>query len=111
MSTETIFMAELPNNAELGEISEGTYITWITPEQLKELAALPTKVMTEMYRVNDAVTLEGQRLVSDTLYIDVPTDLPEIEFTDSSTKSFMKKSTITHGVKGLEIYKDGKQSK
>lgn len=108
MSTETIFMAELPNNAELGEISEGTYITWITPEQLGEL---PTKVMTEMYRVNDAITLEGQRLVSDTLYIDVPTDLPEIEFTDSSTKSFMKKSTITHGVKGLEIYKDFKQSK
>lgn len=111
MSSETIFMAELPNNAELGEISEGTYITWITPEQLEKLDEFPTMVMTEMYRVNDAITLEGQRLVSDTLYIDVPTDLPEIEFTDSSTRSFMKKSTITHGVQGLEIYKDGKQSK
>ncbi|MFJ7736440.1 M60 family metallopeptidase [Lysinibacillus sp. NPDC097287] len=111
MSSETIFMAELPNNAELGEISEGTYITWITPEQLEKLPKLPSKVMTEMYRVNDAITLEGQRLVSDTLYIDVPTDLPEIEFTDSSTRSFMKKSTITHGVQGLDIYKDFKEIK
>ena len=111
LSTETIFMAELPINAELGEISEGTYITWITPEQLEKLAEYPTKVMTEMYRVNDAITLEGQRLVSDTLYIDVPTTLPEIEFTDSSTRSIMKKSTITHGVQGLDIYKDFNQIK
>lgn len=111
LATETIFMAELPNNAELGEISQGTYITWITPDELGKLAKLPTKVMTEMYRVNDAITLEGQRLVSDTLYIDVPAVLPEIEFTNSSTRSFMKKSTITNGIQGLDIYKDFKQIK
>ena len=32
----------------------------------------------ELYRVNDALTNEGQRLVSDSLYVDVPENLPSI---------------------------------
>ena len=67
--------------------------------------------MTELYRVNDAITLEGQRLVSDTLYIDVPTELPEIEFTDNSSQRVMKKSSISRNVQGLDIYKDFRQVK
>ena len=99
LSNETIFLAQLPNGTDLGEISEGTYITWITPEELAKLDKLPSKVMVEMYRVNDAETLEGQRLVSDTLYVDVPETLPELEFTDSAAKQVAKKARINAGLK------------
>ena len=37
------------------------------------------KVKAELYRVDDALTLEGERLVSDSLEIDVPEKLPIIE--------------------------------
>ena len=99
LSTETIFLAELPNGTDLGEISEGTYITWITPDELAKLDQLPSKIMVEMYRVNNAETLEGQRLVSDTLYVDVPETLPELEFTNSTTKQMAKKVSFNQGTK------------
>lgn len=104
LSTETIFMAKLPSGAELGEISSGTYITWITPEQLEKME-LPSAIMKEMYRVNDAETLEGQRLVSDTLYSNVPETLPEIEFSNSSTNQLIKKASINK----VSIYQDFKK--
>ena len=99
LSNETIFLAQLPNGTDLGEISEGTYITWITPDELAKLDKYPSKLMVEMYRVNDAETLEGQRLVSDTLYVDVPETLPELEFTNSAAKQVAKKVIINKGTK------------
>ncbi|MEG0295256.1 MAG: M60 family metallopeptidase [Clostridium sp.] len=78
ISSETILLAEIPVNAHIGEISSGTWISWI-PEA--EISKLTNKVMAELYRVNDAITLEGQRLVSDSMYVEVPKVLPEIEFT------------------------------
>lgn len=77
INSETILLAEIPTNAHLGEISSGTWISWVSPS---EVSALTTKVMAELYRVNDAITLEGQRLVSDSLYVKVPLKLPEIDF-------------------------------
>ncbi|MDD6794924.1 MAG: M60 family metallopeptidase [Clostridiaceae bacterium] len=76
ISGEQILLAEVPENAELGEISSGTWIYWISP---KEQNKLSSKIKAELYRVNDALTNEGQRLVSDTLYFDIPETLPEIE--------------------------------
>lgn len=78
ISSETILLAEIPVDAHLGEISSGTWISWI-PEA--EISKLTNKVMAELYRVNDAITLEGQRIVSDSMYVEVPKVLPEIEFT------------------------------
>ncbi|MCR0191447.1 hypothetical protein MKC78_08190 [[Clostridium] innocuum] len=42
---------------------------------------LPEKVRAELYRVDNALTNEGQRLVSDTLLVKIPEILPEITLT------------------------------
>ena len=39
---------------------------------------MPSKVRVELYRVDNAQTNERQRLVSDTVLIDVPQNLPSI---------------------------------
>lgn len=65
-----------PKEGNLGNITEGTWIYYIEPN---DLAKLPTKVRAELYRVDDALTLEGERLVSDSLVRNVPETLPEIE--------------------------------
>ena len=80
ISGEQIFMAEVPENGAVGEVSEGTWIYYITPDKYKELGTLPKSVKAELYRVNDAETLDGQRLASDTLYVNIPENLNEIEF-------------------------------
>lgn len=73
----SILLAEIPSQGNLYEVSDGNWIYWVEPNQI-DVNKLPTKVKAELYRVDDAATLEGQRLVSDTLYIDVPETLPEI---------------------------------
>lgn len=73
-----ILLANLPENGTLGDIATGRWIYWIEPDQFDE-AQLPKKMKAELYRVDDATTLEGQRLVSDTLYINLPDALNEIE--------------------------------
>lgn len=103
VSTETIFLAELPKNAVLGEISEGTYITWVTPTEYEKVKDKLTKVKTELYRVDDALTLNGQRLVSDTLYIDVPSKLTNINFTDSKSATSAKKVSVLQIEKGVDV--------
>ena len=50
----------------------------IEPGQQTDLTGL-TRVRAELYRVNDAVTNEGQRLVSDSLFENMPATLPNIE--------------------------------
>ena len=72
-----ILFAEVPENGHLGEISSGTWIYYLTSDKLN---TLPKEIRAELYRVNDAETLEGQRLVSDTLYVNIPEVLPEIKF-------------------------------
>ncbi len=74
---EQILLAETPENGHLGEISSGTWIFYLTPDKL---STLPKQIRAELYRVNNAETLEGQRLVSDTLYVNISDSLPEIKF-------------------------------
>lgn len=80
-NANSILLAELPSKGELYEVSDGNWIYWLDPGTF-DLKKLPKKVKAELYRVDDPATLEGQRLVSDTLYIDVPEKLPEIVLTN-----------------------------
>lgn len=75
-----VIFAPNPQDALLGEVSEGTWVYWIAPNDLKSVN-LPEKVRAELYRVDNALTNEGQRLVSDTLLVDIPEILPEITLT------------------------------
>ena len=73
-----IIMADDPQDGQLGNVSKGTWIYWIEP---KDMDKLPKggSVKAELYRVDDAQTNANPRLVSDTLYIDVPTELPPLK--------------------------------
>lgn len=82
-----IIMAEAPKGETLGDVSEGAWIYWIEPQDIP--ANLPSEVKAELYRVDNPQTMEGQRLVSDNLYHNVPAkdSLPEIELTHKASKS------------------------
>jgi len=71
-----IVMADDPENGQLGNVSEGIWIYWIEPEDISD--GIPQRVSAELYRVDNAVTLENERLVSNTLTVAVPVSLPEI---------------------------------
>ena len=58
---------------------KGTWIYWIPAGQEIDLSKI-TKVRAELYRVNDAATNAGQRLVSDSLFKEMPKELPGISF-------------------------------
>lgn len=73
-----IILAPDPKDAMLGETSEGTWIYWIEPSAAISANDLPSKVRAELYRVDHALTNEGQRLVSDTVFEEVPSSLPSI---------------------------------
>ena len=75
INAESIIMAPDVENGLLGETSQGSWIYWISPDYAKNM---PSKVRVELYRVDNAQTNEGQRLVSDTVLIDVPQNLPSI---------------------------------
>lgn len=76
LAQQAIF-APKPGDALLGEVSDGTWVYWISPENRKQ-DQLPKNVRAELYRVDNALTNEGQRLVSDTLFVEVAETLPDI---------------------------------
>ena len=75
LKAEQIIMADVPDTGNIQDVSDGTWIYWLAPgsdiSQIK-------KVRAELYRVNRADTNEGQRLVSDSLFEDLPAALPEV---------------------------------
>lgn len=78
-----LILAKVPEHGELGETSDGSWIYYIEPE-LAENYHLPEKVRAELYRVDEANTNKGERLVSDTILISVPETLPSITLTGQS---------------------------
>lgn len=78
LMAQQILLAEVPAESDIGNVWDGTWIYWIEPGQQAELTGI-TKVRAELYRVNNAMTNAGQRLVSDSLFETVPETLPEIE--------------------------------
>ncbi len=77
LTAQQIILAPDPENGQLGEVSEGYWVYWIEPDQLANVE-LPTAVRAELYRVDNAITNEGQRLTSDTLLVQLPDTLPQI---------------------------------
>ena len=78
-----IILAEVPEQGELGEVSEGSWVCWIEPDALEGMK-LPETVRAEIYRVDNATTNEGQRLTGDTLPVTLPGELPNITLTGDS---------------------------
>lgn len=77
LKAQQIILADVPEGGDIADVSNGTWIYWIEPEQLEGME-MPKKVRAELYRVNDALTNEGQRLVSDSLFETLPDTLPNI---------------------------------
>lgn len=84
--SQQIILAPVPSEGNIQNVSDGTWIYWIEPDQQPNLSGI-TGVRAELYRVNDALTNEGQRLVSDSLFEAVPAqeNLPEIRFSGDYT--------------------------
>ncbi|MCM1059808.1 MAG: fibronectin type III domain-containing protein [Eubacterium sp.] len=83
LRAQQIILADDPEDGLLENVSDGTWIYWIEPSDSVSLSEI-SKVRAELYRVNDALTNEGERLVSDSLFVDFPEELPEISFSGNS---------------------------
>lgn len=66
-----IILAEVPEKGNITDTRDGTWIYWIEPEDLGGVA-WPKQVRAELYRVNNAQTNKEQRLVSDSLFEQMP---------------------------------------
>lgn len=100
-----ILMAEIPSSGDLEEISEGTWIYWVEPEDATTFMSDNEKIFAELYRTDAADASEGgQRLVSDTFKIEVPEVLPEITLTSGNTST--KSRSSESEVKVIEINND-----
>mgnify|MGYP001064307569 CR=1 FL=1 len=77
--SQQIILADVPDEGNIANVSDGTWIYWIEPDQMTNME-MPETVRVELYRVNNAQTNEGQRLVSDSLFEEVPDTLPDITF-------------------------------
>ncbi len=71
-----VIFAPDPKDGLLGEVSSGTWVYYIEPAYAGTVNA--SRVRAELYRVDNALTNEGERLVSSTLFVDVPAELPQI---------------------------------
>lgn len=75
-----LFYQDVTPNANIGETADGRWVYFITPSMREEVGWVrPTAVRAELYRVDDALTLEGERLVADTISAVVPDVLTGIE--------------------------------
>ncbi len=78
LKAQQIILADVPQEGNIQNVSDGTWIYWIEQDQQLDLSGIK-KVRAELYRVNNALTNEGQRLVSDSLFETVPDVLPDMQ--------------------------------
>ncbi len=86
-----LIFAQVPEKGALGETSDGRWFFWLEDQEktdelgegYNEFDQLPglTAVRAELYRVQDAQTLAGQRLTSTSLTMDLPQTLPALTIT------------------------------
>ncbi len=79
LRAQHIILADDPGSGIISDVSDGTWIYWIEPSEQFSAAGI-SRVRAELYRVNDAFTNEGERLVSDSMFVEMPAALPEISF-------------------------------
>lgn len=86
LNANQVILADVPDTGNIQDVSDGSWVYWIEPEHMIDLNGLE-KVRAELYRVDDAQTNEGQRLVSDSKFESMPAkamaDMPEIQLTSS----------------------------
>lgn len=101
LKSKAILLATLPENSELTEVAEGNWIYWIEPQDQGKVDVgngleenlEGTAIKAELYRynkLNEAGAPVGQRLVSDTFLVQLPSDLntlPEIELNSISARA------------------------
>lgn len=89
VEAEQVIFADVPKYGNLGETSNGTWVYYIKPDASGEIssetkAQLKGAIRGELYRVDNALTNEGERVVSDTLPLTVDSEnLPTIKLTSS----------------------------
>ncbi len=82
LNAEQMIFAGVPESGLIQDVSHGTWVYWIAPGY-----TLPTnlkRVRAELYRVDNALTNEGQRIVSDSLFRDMPAELPDVTISGSA---------------------------
>jgi len=76
-----VIFAEVPEHGNLGNTSDGTWVYYVEPGHWDETSIKNLGgVRGELYRVDDALTLSGERIVSDTKVITIET-IPDITLT------------------------------
>ena len=85
VEAEQVIFADVPEQGNLGEVSDGTWIYYVEPGKWNEEDVKGLTVRGELYRVDNALTLEGERVVSDTLPLTVD-QLPKITLTGMTLK-------------------------
>lgn len=84
LEAKQVILAPDPKDGNLGETSDGTWIYYLEPGKWSPEKMKGLKVRAELYRVDNARTLEGERVVSDTQAVTVPDPLGEITLTGST---------------------------
>ena len=82
LTAKQISLADDPGSGLLGDVWNGIWIYWIEPSTAQPDGI--SRVRAELYRVNDALTNEGERLVSDSMFAEFPEVLPEISLGNSA---------------------------
>ncbi len=87
LNAAQVILAEVPTTGNIQDVSDGTWLYWVEPDENGQVD-LPdvTKVRAELYRVDNAETNEGQRMVSDSLFADMPKELPPLKLDNLSTQ-------------------------
>ena len=83
-----LVFAELNSDKSVYEVAEGTWLYVMTKEEYENMVANATNgIRTYLYRVNDAITMEGQRLTSTSRKLSTLTPYEQLEkMTITNTK-------------------------
>lgn len=84
---EQVIFAPDPKDGNLGETSNGTWVYYVEKEYWDANTIQSVQgVRGELYRVDDAKTMEAERIVSDTQLIKIPSELQNLTLTGSLSK-------------------------
>lgn len=75
---DQIILADVSGEGTIEDTASGRWVYWIEEGDFDAEVLKGREIRAELYRVNNAQTQEGQRLVSDTLYYKIPDNIPSI---------------------------------